>query len=119
MFRITVADFSAFEEMKTALIEYLLPLGVSPQKLFDSKLVLSELVGNVLRHSAASAEVEGRLADGFIELCVKASDGFVPKSTAFCSCVDAESGRGLFLVDSVSCVRTVTADGKVKVLIKL
>ena len=101
------------------LDEFLSSQNVPDEGVFQSKLVMSELVGNVLRHSQGFARFHSELQDGFIQLRIYASDCFLPPKTSNCSDVFAESGRGLFLVDSLCFERSYTQDGGVKVLIKL
>ena len=91
---------------------------VPEEKVFDCKLALRELAENVLKHSKGNAVVEGRVADGFIELKIRSSTDFVPPTQSKCSDVYAENGRGLFLVDSVCYARTVE-EGVVKILIQI
>lgn len=101
------------------LEEFLSAQKIGDEHIFHSKLVLSELVGNILRHSQGFAHFHSELKDGFIQLKIYASDCFLPPKQSKCSDVFAESGRGLFLVDSVCFERTYTDDGGIKVLIKL
>lgn len=86
--------------------------------LFHSKLVFSELVGNILRHSKAYAEVESNVDGEFVHLFIRSSDGYVPPKSSVCSDVYAEHGRGLFLVDAVCYSREETGGG-VKILIRI
>lgn len=85
--------------------------GATEDALFRSKFVLSEIVGNVFKHSQAFAEVESRISDGFVELTVRASDGYLPPKQSVCSDVYEEGGRGLFLVDAVCSSRESTKQG--------
>ena len=52
------------------LSEYLEESDIPEENVFDSKLVVSELVGNVLRHSDGVASLEGEIQGEFIELKV-------------------------------------------------
>lgn len=109
-------------ELQAALAqldEFLTAQQIAEESVFHSKLVLSELVGNVLRHSHGFARFQSELKDGYVQLKIYASDCFVPPKTSACSDILAESGRGLFLVDSVCVERSYTDDGGIQVLIKL
>lgn len=109
-------------ELNAALAQldkFLSTQNIADEGIFASKLVMSELVGNVLKHSQGFARFHGELKNGFIELKIYASDCFLPPKTSECSDVFAEGGRGLFLVDSLCFERAYTEDGGVKVLIKL
>ena len=101
------------------LDEFLSAQKIADESIFHSKLVMSELVGNVLRHSQGFARFHSELKNGFIELKIYASDCFLPPKQSACSDVLAENGRGLFLVDSFCFERSYTDDGGIKVLIKL
>lgn len=103
----------------TRLEEFLSLANAPEESIFNSKLVTSELVGNVLRHSGGCARFHSELKNGFVQLTIYDSDCFVPPKQSHCSEIFAESGRGLFLVDSVCFQRTETDDGGIQVLIKL
>ena len=94
---------------------------VPHEKVFDCRLVVNELVGNVLRHSDGYATMNSVVADGCVEIYVRsnqATDTFFPPENSVCSSPNAEGGRGLYLVDSVSVSRSVSPDGEIKVVIK-
>ena len=108
-------------DLKNATLEicqYLEGNGVPKEKIFDCRLVVNELVGNVLRHSEGKASVKGNIKDGCIEIFVRSTQAFIPPTVSVCSPTTAEGGRGLYLVDSVSISRTVTPDGEIKVVIQ-
>lgn len=89
-------DLQAFLE---TFCSFLKEKEISDEKVFDSKLVLCELVENVLIHTSGFAEVEKGVKDGYIHIKVRSSVPFTaPKTSALVS-PTAESGRGLFLVD--------------------
>ena len=111
------------QTMQTALAEFCRFLDesrVSPQSIFDSRLVATELVGNVLRHAGGMAWFMGEIKDGFVELRVRAERPFIPPKTSQCSTVYSEHGRGLYLVDSVSAERITDENGVtvVKIVIR-
>lgn len=93
--------------------------GATEDAQFRSKFVLTELVGNIFKHSRAIAEVESRIEDGFVELIVRSSDGYLPPKQSVCSGVYEEGGRGLYLVDAVCSSRENTERGlKVRIRIE-
>ena len=111
----TVADL----KNATQAICQLLEEGLIPaEKVFDCRLVLNELVGNVLRHSSGVALVKSRVEENRIEIFVRSTAAFFPPEKSVCSSANAEGGRGLFLVDSVSVSRTVAPDGEIKVIVE-
>ncbi len=114
-----VKNIAALQKAVESLSEYLKNSDVPESCVFDSKLVAHELVGNVLRHSNGVASIHGAIENGFVQLKVFSSVPFEPPKTSRCSDVFEESGRGLFLVDKVCAERTYTADGAIRVLIKI
>ena len=105
----------AVEKVSRALVER----DVSVERVFDARLVISELVGNVLRHAKTTATLGVEIGGGFIEMRVRSELPFVPPTVSKKAELFAESGRGLFLVDSVSEERTCTKDGQICVRIKI
>lgn len=116
---IEVKNYEALQEAMKRLCEFLAESEVPEDNVFDSKLVVSELVGNILRHSDGVAFLESEIRGEFIELKIHSSVSFCPPEESRCSDVFAESGRGLFIVDSVCTERSFTEDGSIKVLIKI
>ncbi|MBQ9730373.1 MAG: ATP-binding protein [Clostridia bacterium] len=101
-----------------ALCLFLEEEGASAEKIFDSKLVATELVENVFRHTLGTACLESKIENGKLELKVYSSAGGTPPTVSRRAEVFAESGRGLFLIDSV-CVERTQQEGLVRVLIEL
>lgn len=101
-----------------ALTAFLFAENVSEGSIFDSKLVASELLGNVLQHANGQAKLHFEIKDGCVELRIVGKQNFVP-TKATCSDVYAEHGRGLFIVQKYceECVFSET-DG-IKVRIKI
>ena len=79
------------------------------------QLVVSELVGNAVRHGRPPVQMWLRRVGRGVRVDVHDEAALVPPTSATLSGVDAESGRGLFLVDAVSAesgVDEVEGDGK-------
>lgn len=113
-----VKNCKALQELLDRLGDSLAENHVPEDGVFDSKLVASELVGNVFRHSDGWASLEWKIDGDFVELIVRSSAQFVPPEISRPADVYAESGRGLFLVDSVSEERC-TVDGGIQVKIRI
>ena len=114
-------EIETTEDLKNAtqaICRYLEENDVPKEKVFDCRLVVNELVANVLRHSDGKASVKGNITDGRIEIFVRSTQAFIPPTVSVCSPATAEGGRGLYLVDSVSVSRTVSPDGEIKVVIQ-
>lgn len=112
-----IDDYSSLRRSVEELCDFLSAQQVSPEGVFDCKLVAFEMLGNVLKHTQGGAELHGELKDGFVELKIFTEQAFFAEKIS-CSGVDAESGRGLFLVDSVCAVREQIQDGGVLIKIK-
>lgn len=113
-----IENYGTLKSAVEELCDFLATNKVSDEYIFDSKLVVYELLGNVLKHSGGSAKLLMELLQGCIELKVLAEKIFFPPEQGTCAGVFSEHGRGLFLVDSVSAERTFTADGGILVRIK-
>ena len=91
---------------------------VEEERAFDCKLVVYELLGNVLKHSSGGATLHGEVVDGAVRLKIVAEKPFCPPSTAVCADVFSEHGRGLFLVNKLCAEQTFTPDGEWIIVIK-
>ncbi|MBQ8885567.1 MAG: ATP-binding protein [Clostridia bacterium] len=116
--KIEVKNFKGLEETKGQLCAFLAESRVSEEHAFNCKLVVSELVGNVLRHSDGTAFVEWRLNGAFVELVICSSTRYIPPKVSRLSDVYAESGRGLYLVDAV-CEERIEVEGGVLVRVRI
>ena len=101
------------------LSRFLLERAVSEERVFDSKLVACELVGNVLKHAEGVAELRGEIKDGFLELKIVSEKVFAFPEKVLCSDVYSEHGRGLFLVKQICNERIYSDTDGIKVLIEL
>ena len=102
-----------------ALCEFLSENGVSQEKVFDSKLIVSELVGNVFTHSTGKANVNAKIVDGLVEIEIHSTVAFTPpKKTELVETL-AEHGRGLYLVDSLCYERLQADNGAIIVRLKM
>ncbi len=114
-----VENYQTLRRVVEDVSSFLLERDVPTERVFDSRLVMSELVGNVLRHSKGIATLGVELNEGFVELHVYSEIPFSPPAFSRKADVYAENGRGLFLVDSVSTERRTTAEGGILVRIKV
>ncbi len=112
-------DYAAMKDALEALCRFLEHENVPAERVFDSKLAASELVGNVFRHSDGVARLHGEVKDGFVELVVFSTVAYIPPENSRFADVYAEHGRGLFLVDTVCEERTMTENGGIRVRIKI
>lgn len=117
-----IFEIDNYSSMQDAIARFCLFLSqneVPDERVFDSRLVANELVGNVLRHAQGRARLHGEIREGFVELAVFSSVSFTPPKTTQQADLYAEHGRGLYLVDSVCHERTTTKDGGILVRIRI
>ena len=114
-----IDDYLSLRKAVENVSRFLAERDVPAERVFDARLVMSELVGNVLRHAKTVATLGVEFDGRFVELLVRSELPFVPPAVSRKAEVFAESGRGLFLVDSVSEERSSTTDGAIRVRIKI
>ena len=114
-----IENYASLREATEKISKSLSERSISQERVFDIRLVINELVGNVLRHAKTSARLGVVIESGFVELCVYSEAAFVPPTVSRKVEVFAESGRGLFLVDSVSEERIYTGDGCIRVRVNI
>ncbi len=115
----SMKNYADFQTVIDALSRFLEGENIPDERVFDSKLVACELLGNVLQHSGGSAVLIAEIEEELIRLCVRAEKKFSPKTKGACPDAYAERGRGLFLVDSVSESRITTPEGDILVHIRI
>ncbi len=116
--RIEVENHLTMKGAIYALCEFLSENGVSPERVFDCKLIASELVGNVFTHSTGKASVGVEVKGEFVEMEFYSTTPFTPpKNTQLVETL-AEHGRGLYLVDSLCYERLQAENGAIIVRIK-
>lgn len=101
-----------------AFAEFLRSENITDDDIFASRLVSCELISNVIRHSGEAAEFTGKLLGDAIEITVSAQSLSGVSLEANLPDVFAESGRGLFIIQSVCGGNIEQVNGAVRVLIK-
>lgn len=108
------------ESLKTAVDEvcaFLSSHAVPEERIFDCKLVAYELLANSLEHSGGKAWMQVELGNGEICITVRAERVYCPPQKGACPSLNAERGRGLYLVDSLSVERVFTENSEIKVIL--
>ncbi len=113
-----INDYESLHAEMKRLCCFLAENHASETAVFNGRLAVTELVGNVLKHAKATATVKVETEDACIAVYVYSSKPFIPPLKSRCSNVDSEHGRGLYLVDSVCQSRSVTPDGAIKIILK-
>ncbi len=111
----TYADFKAAVEELCALLTL---QNIPQERVFDSKLIVHELVGNVLQHSGCGALLRAELMGEFIQIAVRGEKAYTPPKEGVCPPCCAERGRGLYLIDSLA-ERIFTEEGDILVRIRI
>lgn len=117
-----IEDYQTLRNAVEELCAFLSEENVPSDSIFDSKLALYELLGNVLKHSDGGAQLYGEIVNGYVELKIAAEKTFCPppkRNGTACADKYSEHGRGLFLVDSVCAERDTTAEGDIFIKIKI
>lgn len=106
------------QEMKAAIGEMCAEFhGLPEATVFDSKLVACELIVNALRHGGGRAYFAYAREEQTIRISVRGETDFRPPAKSTCSGTNAESGRGLYLVDALSVRREYSAQDGICVVI--
>lgn len=113
-----IKDSDALHAEMKRLCRFLVENQVSETAVFNSRLVVTELAGNALKHAKSTASVRVETEEDCVVIYVSSSKPFTPPVKSRCSGVVSESGRGLYLVDSVCIERSVTSDGAIKIVLK-
>lgn len=112
-----IYDYDAF---KVAIEEICarLSLAVCAEKVFDCRLICSELIANVLQHSGGWAQLQVKVLKRQVKIGVKAEIPFCPPKGE-CPQISEERGRGIYLIDSLCAERTFTDDGEIVVKVSI
>lgn len=113
-----IENYLALREAAEQFTAFLIEKKVDEERAFDCKLIVYELIGNVLKHSGGNATLYGEVEDGLIRLKIGAERPFCPPNTAVCADVLSESGRGLFLVQKLCEEQAFTTEGEWIITIK-
>jgi anti-sigma regulatory factor (Ser/Thr protein kinase) len=99
------ADVSAAsmarEWSRCALVVLLLPAAPSEELERDLELLISELVTNAIRHGGGVVEARLQVEGAYVRLTVRDRNPDPPDASGAAD-LDAEHGRGLAIVESVS-----------------
>ena len=114
-----IENYELLRDATEEFCGFLSHANVPTERIFDSKLVVYELLGNVLKHSDGKASLCYEIIDGFVEVKIFSSVPYEPPKRSQCVDVYSEHGRGIFLVDSLCHERSFTEDGSLIVRIKI
>ncbi|MBQ9118324.1 MAG: hypothetical protein IJY11_03880 [Clostridia bacterium] len=118
MRRYSITDGVSLRDALSQLHQDLLLVGLDESCFFRCKLVFSELASNAAKHMPRGGEIKVELFEERVEIVLSGEKPFRLPEISNCSPVYAESGRGLYLIDSVCQSRENTANGVKVVLIR-
>ena len=98
--------------------DFLRLAGADDEDIFASKLVSCELITNVIRHGGDQAEFTGSLSKDTIVISVTAESFKNLDLSRPAPDVFAESGRGLYIIQSICSNIERGERGEIKVLIR-
>lgn len=119
MMKFQVDDQGALKAALEAMCSALERAAVSENAVFDCKLVANELLVNALRHGGGHALFSAEMGVDEIVIRVRSGRPFCPPRAPVCSDVDAECGRGLFLVDALSVSRSYSEEEGISVIVRI
>ncbi len=114
-----IDNFNALRIALQKMCERFSDEAVPEDIIFNSKLVADELLSNVLQHESGPAHFIAEISDGEITLSVRGSGLFCPPEKSVLAEVNAECGRGLYLVDAIAEGRRYSEEFGTSVVIRI
>ena len=113
-------EIDDYNALRQALQTVTLAFGseLSEETMFNSKLVATELLSNVLQHGGGRAKFRIERAGNEIRISVQCENAYRPPEKSVCADRYAECGRGLFLVDAYCERRTYSEQEGIVVFLK-
>ena len=111
-----ILDYNAMKTALARMCACFAAENVPENAVFDSKLVALELLANALQCGGRAYFTFERRGDE-IRITVRGEREFRPPEKTDRVDVDAERGRGLFLVDALSAERNYSAENGISVVI--
>lgn len=114
-----IDSFNALREALNTLCTGLMQQHVPQDTVYDSKLVADELLSNALRHGGGKAFFSVDVDGDSISLSVRSLHAFRPPDESILVGKEAESGRGLYLIDTIAETRRYSEDRGTSVIIRI
>ena len=112
-----ILDYNAMKTALARMCACFAAENVPENAVFDSKLVAHELLANALQYGGGRAYFTFERRGDEIRITVRGEREFRPPEKTDRVDVDAERGRGLFLVDALSAERNYSAENGISVVI--
>ncbi len=113
-----IKTYTDFKAAVDSLCAFWLTENIPEEQVFDGKLILHELVGNVLQHAGCGARLRAELTKDSIQIALRGEIPYQPPEEGSCPPCFAERGRGLYLIDRLA-ERTFTEEGEILVRIRI
>lgn len=114
-----IDNYNALKDALNTLCTGLRQRDIPQDTVYDSKLVADELLSNALRHGGGKAFFSVELNGDSISISVKSLQAFRPPDESILVSREAESGRGLYLVDTIVETRRYSEDRGTSVVIRI
>ncbi len=112
-----VDSYGALKEALRNMCAALFASDVPDDIVFESKVVVNELVVNALQYGGGRAYFTVRRDGSGVRIAVRGENAFRPPEKSVCSDLQAEHGRGLFLVDALAARRAYSeSEGTIVIL---
>ncbi len=106
-----IKDYADLQAAVGELTTALQAVGGIEERIFDCKLVVCELVGNVFKHTKGTSALQATLDKEFVTIKVFSETYFELPKQIVCSEEYCEHGRGLFLIKELCQELTSEQDG--------
>ena len=114
-----IDSYNALKAALNSLCNGLLQRDVPQETVFDSKLVADELLSNALRHGGGKAFFSFAIEEDMISLSVRSLQAYRPPDKSILAGLEAEHGRGLFIIDTLVETRRYSEEGGTSVVIRI
>lgn len=113
-----IDNFNALRAALHSMCDAFSRLHIPDETVFDSKLVASELLSNVLQHGGEKAYFRVATGEDSITMCVRGDVTYRPPKKSTLANVEAECGRGMYLVDQYCEKRVYSEQEGIRVVIR-
>ena len=114
-----IDSYNALKAALNSLCNGLMQRDVPKETVYDSKLVADELLSNALRHGGGKAFFSVVIENDVISLSVRSLQAYRPPDKSILASLEAEHGRGLFIVDTLVETRRYSEEGGTSVVIRI
>lgn len=103
MLKLTYRDYSDFSKFAALISGYLADYGETDEQIrYYVRLIVSELAGNVIKHSKCDADVSLMVEGDLVTIKISGGGHFNIDTGCLLPSLECESGRGVFIVKEIS-----------------